>query len=111
MPDRKPRASSSQVDAALPRMKAMYEQGCSTTEIGQEVDLSRETVRKALIAAGVEVTSRGQGRPRGPKKAQANKQRKPLSDEEVEKLRQLVGFDPSKQPERKRRGWELKTTN
>ena len=94
MPERKPRASSSRVDAALPRMKAMYEQGCSTTEIGQEVDLSRETVRKALVAAGVEVANRGKGRPRGPKVARPNKGRKPLSSEEVEKLRRLVGFRP-----------------
>ena len=90
MPDRKPRTSSSDIEAAGPQVKELYESGKTIRQISEEVGFSRESVRRSLRDSGVKILDRGTGRPR------KSEPKKTLSDEELEKLRNIVGFDPNK---------------
>ena len=59
----------------------------TTRQIAAETDISRESVRRILNEAGIELKPSG-GRPR------KNPPKTPLSQEEVERLRAMVGFNP-----------------
>jgi intein-encoded DNA endonuclease-like protein len=87
MADRKPRASSGDVSGATPEVIRLYKSGKTTRQIAVETDISRESVRRILNDAGIELKPSG-GRPR------KNPPKTPLSQEEVERLRAMVGFNP-----------------
>jgi intein-encoded DNA endonuclease-like protein len=87
MPDRKPRASSGDVSGATPEVIRLYKTGKTTRQIAEETDISRESVRRILNDAGIELRPSG-GRPR------TNPPKTPLSQAEVDRLRAMVGFNP-----------------
>jgi len=87
MADRKPRASSGDVSGSVEKVKELYAAGMTTRQIAVETDISRESVRRILNDAGIELKPSG-GRPR------KNPPKTPLSQEEVERLRAMVGFNP-----------------